>query len=400
MKFINAMQKPDLPGMLLLQPAGLVALPSSVEVSDAFSVNGSGVGGGANSIKIGLGEYFERRHFYREVLSRRCGFLSESLTQGEIDSFTGAFVQTCSKKILARAIEEHEFYLSKVVRSLDFSTCFIPTVCISLSSVGLENDNFLYPLRDTCGCSFHWRTDVSFLGALKEYLERQFLLRFWLTNVCRSRMSNAQVLELLVRRNVRHLYSALFASGDVSVFDISDSKFPGVCVLVVYGQRRANHNVKYCAGMSYASDVASAVEKSILELWQTYRFMDLFKALDSDEDRVEDYYLRYFLSCNSYETYEEVTDVQIDTKGQEKKSNAGFTLDGILSVLKGENSSGYFYSRTSKINGFDCVFSKYVSPDLFLHMNNAKNINLVNKYSKGFESQVLSSRSKKMVPFP
>lgn len=75
MKIINSMQKPDLPGTLLLQPAGLLALPNAAEVSDVLSVNGSGVGGGSNSIKTALGEYFERRHFYREILSKKKGYL-------------------------------------------------------------------------------------------------------------------------------------------------------------------------------------------------------------------------------------------------------------------------------------------------------------------------------------
>lgn len=38
-------------------------------------------------------------------------------------------------------------------------------------------------------------------------------------------------------------------------------------------------NVKYCAGVSYAAEVSEALEKSVLELWQAYRFMDLFKAI-------------------------------------------------------------------------------------------------------------------------
>lgn len=36
----------------------------------------------------------------------------------------------------------------------------------------------------------------------------------------------------------------------------------------------------------------------------------------------------------------------------------------------------------------------------FLHMNNPKNFNLINKYSKAFESSVLSARLGVMVPFP
>ncbi|QIM56522.1 hypothetical protein [Pseudomonas veronii] len=79
------------------------------------------------------------------------------------------------------------------------------------------------------------------------------------------------------------------------MFDISDARFPGVCILVVYGQSKENHHVNYCAGMSYSATLSDALEKSILELWQTYRFMDLFKSVDSDEKRIEDYYLRYFL---------------------------------------------------------------------------------------------------------
>ena len=52
------------------------------------------------------------------------------------------------------------------------------------------------------------------------------------------------------------------------------------------------------------------------------------------------------------------------------------------------------------VNGIGCVFSKYVSPDLFLHMNNSQNINLSNKYSKEFAGAILQSRLEKMVPFP
>lgn len=400
MKVINLMQKPDLPGSLLFQPAGLLALPHSVEVSDALSVNGSGVGGGSNSIKTALGEYFERRHFYREILSSKYGFLSESLTGAEVNSFARAFIQTASRKVSIREVEAHKFTLSKVVRALDFSMCLIPTVCISLSSYGLDDDNFIYPLRDTCGCSFHWCPNLAFLGAVKEYLERQFLVRFWLTKKCRSVVSTYRALELLSRKKIRHLYHALISAGEISVFDISDARFPGVCILVVYGQSKENHHVNYCAGMSYSATLSDALEKSILELWQTYRFMDLFKSVDSDEKRIEDYYLRYFLECNLYKTYQEIIDVQVVADGKRSVSPVEFTLSGFLSALNEQGVLGYFYVRRSMVNGVGCVFSKYVSPDLFLHMNNSQNINLSNKYSKEFAGAILQSRLEKMVPFP
>ncbi|MBM9484929.1 YcaO-like family protein [Pseudomonas sp. ICBG1301] len=400
MKLVNAMQKPDLPGTLLFQPACLFSLPHSVEVSDSLSVNGSGVGGGSHSIKAALGEYFERRHFYREVFSVKSGFLNESLTVTEVDSFIGALTQTASRPVSVEEIEKHQFSLTKVVRTSDFSVCFIPTMFISLSPYGLEKDNFLYPLRDTCGCSFHWRLDFAILGSVKEYLERQFLVRFWLTKQCRSLISPDQVRSLLAGRNVKYLYDALVNSGEVSVFDISDIRFPGVCVLVVYGQKKTSHHVKYCAGMSYAGEAAEALEKSLLELWQTYRFMDLFKAIEADEEKVEDAYLRYFLSCNNYKIYEEVTGDVAIVDDSEKTPLSEFSLEVFLSVLKNIDISGYFYVKCSTVNGINCAFSKYVSPDLFLHMNNSKNINLNNKYSKGFESSILSLRLERMVPFP
>lgn len=397
MKLINAVQKPDLPGALLFQPAVMLTLPNSVEVSDSLSVNGSGIGGGSDSIKSALGEYFERRHFYREIISKKRGCLGESLTEHEVCIFAIAFAQTASKIISIEEIEKYKFVLSEVIRASDFTTCYIPTACISLSSHSLGEDNLLYPLRDTCGCCFHWNSDAAFLGAIKEYLERQFLVRFWLTKKCCSRISPANVRHLLVGRNVRHLYDALVVSGEITFLDISDVRFPGVCVLVVYGQSKVIHNVKYCAGMSYASNLTVALEKSLLELWQTFRFMDLFNATGSDETKLEDSYIRYFLSCNTYETYREITDV-LECGGE--GALLEFTMPGFISVLNQLGISGYFYSRLENVNGVACVFVKYVSPDLFLHMNSSKNFNLMNRYSRIFMSSILRSRLNRMVPFP
>lgn len=397
MKLINGMQKPDLPETILFQPAGALTLPNAAEVSDGLSVNGSGVGGGSNSIKTALGEYFERRHFYREVISEKRGCLSESLSPEEVSGFAEAFVQTASGKVSVGEIERYKFALTEVLRTSDFTKCFIPTVCISLSSYSVGQDSVLYPLRDTCGCSFYWNSDFAFLGAMKEYLERQMLVRFWLTKQCRSRMSTAHIGSLLGTRDVRYLYNLLVASGEITFLDITDTRFPGVCVLAVYGQSEGTRHVKYCAGMSYASELAVALEKSLLELWQTFRFMNLFKATDSDATKLEDSYIRYFLDCNEYETYLEITDV-VECEGLESEQK--FTLSGLLMSLKQMNVCGYFYSRCERINGVDCIFVKYISPNLFLHMNNSQNFNLNNKYSMIFKSSIHSARLGNMVPFP
>lgn len=75
-------------------------------------------------------------------------------------------------------------------------------------------------------------------------------------------------------------------------------------------------------------------------------------------------------------------------------------MPDFLSVLKQLGISGYFYSKIEEVNGVVGVFVKFVSPDLFLHMNNSKNFNLINQYSRAFELSILGSRLAVMVPFP
>lgn len=107
-----------------------------------------------------------------------------------------------------------------------------------------------------------------------------------------------------------------------------------------------------------------------------------------------------FFSCNSYDTYRDVVDVTIVGDRRETVSCSEFTLKGFLSVLSALNIFGYFYSAESMVNGGCCVFCKYISPDLFLHMNNSKCINIENKYSSAFSKSIVPSRAAKMVPFP
>ncbi len=43
---------------------------------------------------------------------------------------------------------------------------------------------------------------------------------------------------------------------------------------------------------------------------------------------------------------------------------------------------------------------KYLSPNLFLHMNNAHYLNLESRYSMLFRNDVIASQLSHMVPFP
>ncbi|BCX67474.1 YcaO-like family protein [Pseudomonas izuensis] len=390
---------PTLPGALICQPACLLSFPSSVEVEDSWLNGGSGIGNGSSSIKSALGEYFERRHFYMEVKSDTVGDINFSLRAEEADQFLYAFSQTNDSNLTSAQLSSHLFNLTKVYRTSDFSSCYIPTACISLNYRGIESENVIYPLRDTCGCSFHWSFEKAAFGAIKESLERQFLTKFWMTKKCSGLISDNDTKAALDGSRAKALYDALSKSGELAVIDISDPGYPGVCLLTVYGQENKKRHVQYCAGMSYAGTLSDSLEKSIYELWQTYRFVDLFKAIESDEDEVEDPYLSYFLSCNTYETFKEVTSIEVG-QGATQKSILDFSLTGLLLKLEEQGVDGYLYVNTVTINDSLYYFCKFVSPDLFLHMNNSKNINISNKYSESFIGQILTDRKNTMVPFP
>jgi len=395
----NSSYYSSLPGALICQPACLLSLPFSVEVEDPWLNGGSGIGSGSSSIKTALGEYFERRHFYMEVKSDVVGDINHSLTRLEAGKFIYAFSQTNEGDLTSAQLAKHSYNLTEVLRVSDFSCCHIPTACISLNYHKIESENTIYPLRDTCGCSFHYRFEDAVFGSIKEYLERQFLARFWLTKECVRLVLESDIKVLLSKSRVRMLYDALCKSGEITIIDISDPDYPGSCLLAVYGQKDRKRHVRYCAGMSYAETQSAALEKSIHELWQTYRFIDLFRATESDVEEVEDSYLKYFLNCNTYGTYKEI--VSVKSRGFDtSESSLDFSLSGLLATLKSQQIDGYLYINSLVMHGDSYFFCKFVSPDLFLHMNNSRGINFRNKYSENFSSQILSDRKKIMVPFP
>lgn len=399
MIIINQSNVSALPSHVAFQPSSMRSLPVSAEMGDFWKNGGSGVSNRDHAVPSAFGEYFERRHFYMEIYPDKHGRLADVLTEEEIQNFTFAFSQTTNKKRSTTDIHKHHFNLSEVRRSSDFSTCYIPSICLSLSACKMENDLYIHPLRDTCGCCFHHKPDLAILGSLKEQLERQFLARFWLTKECKKIINHESTLALLHNNDIQRLYKLLNKSGEITIIDISDNNFPGACVLAVYGNRDNSRRVKYCAGMAYSNTTTNAIEKSILELWQTFRFMDLHYAVERPSNEIEDPYLKYFLNCNDYQTYLNIIEaesVPIDHPPSAKK----FTFQEMISALHKAGINGYIYIKAINIDG-DCYYaSKYISPNLFLHMNNSKNINLNNTYSQSFLKKIKTDRKNVMVPFP
>ncbi|NWB48442.1 YcaO-like family protein [Pseudomonas gingeri] len=388
-----------LPNQISYQPSATLDFPSITEVFDFHLNTGSGIGIGSSAINTAMGEYFERRHFYMGVFPTSQNTLSSSLTNKEVKSFTQAFRQTSFKNLKNADLESHKYKLTNVSRLSDFTPCAIPTVCISLNAFSLGSDNEIYPSRDTCGCSFHWGAEESMFGALKENLERQFLSRFWLTRKCSAILEPTKILRSLKYHALTKLHEALCKSGELIAFDISDNKFPGKCLLIVYGQKETTRNVQYCAGLSYAETEAIALEKAINELWQTFRFMNLFSSANGEPQKLHDPYLRYFLSCNNHKIFKTMNNpiINADTN---KRTTLPFNFRGIRQAIIDQNISGYLYTKTHQLGGNICTMSKFISPDLFMHMDNSKNINTNNKYSSQFKHDIIPERKAMMVPFP
>jgi ribosomal protein S12 methylthiotransferase accessory factor YcaO len=236
MNIIDIDKHSSLPSSLFYQPPCFRGFPFNVEVSDTWSKIGSGAGDEVSAPQAALGEYFERRHFYMEVFPEKRSTLKKILNRSEAESFIKAFTQ-------------------------------------------------IYPSRDTCGCSFHWSPQAAMFGSIKESLERQFLTKFWLTKECVKRLDYSEIDEYLNSSNILPLYKALTKSGEVVVLDISDDRFPGKCLISLYGNQDKTRNVRYCTGMSYAKSPEAALEKSINELWQTYRFIRAHKYPKKNENR-------------------------------------------------------------------------------------------------------------------
>lgn len=388
---------PSLPEVLFYQPPCVKGFPSNVEVSDAWAKIGSGAGNEIHSLQAALGEYFERRHFYMEVFPELYSTLTEHLDKNETAKFVKAFKQTAGPEYSNADLQSHIYGLSKVTRLSDFSSSYIPTATISIS-YNNNNDHLIYPSRDTCGCSFHWSAQEAIFGSLKESLERQFLTRFWLTKECADKLTSHEITALLSSGGSSSLYEALSASGDIIALDISDYRFPGKCIIMFYGSSTTEKNVHYCTGMSYAETLEIAIKKSLNELWQTYRFMDLHATLYDDNKNINDPYLRHFLNCNSYETFKEISNFRITNESQQRMDN--LNLQNIIKTFRQLNLEGYIYTKSICLFEKNYTFSKFISPSLFLHMDNSKNINIDNDYSKSFLTKISPSRKKIMVPFP
>ena len=186
----------------------------------------------------------------------------------------------------------------------------------------------------------------------------------------------------------------------MTALDISDGNFPGKCIIVLYGTSTPEHFVHYCAGMAYSDSEETALEKSIYELWQTFRFIRNFHTFNNDINKIKDPYLRHFLNINTYTTYVDIAKNLITSETNSRLPAKPINSNTLINSIKQADISGYIYIKPTKTAKRPYFFCKYISPKAFMHMNNSSHLNIKNKYSENFIHQIDKARQNAMVPFP
>lgn len=383
------------PATMVMSPKLNRNMPAFSQVWDYERITPTSAAGETmKSIQGAIGEYFERRHFFNEIVADGEKTLYDMMSPHAADAFTRAFVQTSS--LAEDVVRTHQFKTTRAFNLFSLEKQEIPAVIIALDNITAASDLAIYPDRDTCGCSFHGNLNDAMDGALCEFMERQSLLLYWLQGQANTEISG----EILTGINyIDEIMSALRSEGEIRIFDITLPGAPGHAVLTLYGTTNEDSQIKYSTGLSYANSMEKALCKSVTELWQSYICMHNFLIGGyTDEDIIDDYQ-RHFLSCNKYESFTDLCENTLFRQSDVVLSLENPPSDNdLLSYLEKISDNIFVYYARERASENLFWYTKVVSPDFFLHMNGSGAININNKLYRAGNG--IKHREFKMVPFP
>lgn len=415
------------PSRVVLDANLCTRMPRYAWANSRLGASGSGSGLAADSLVRTLGEYFERRHFYHEVRGQAEGTLTlcadqpgtqQKLNGQGTDADAGgtgglfhALSQTCRPEARQR-LSSHVFQLSRVIRLPDYRAVWAPTVLFSIGGPGLEGDIDFVPQRDTTGCAAHFNLTLALQGALREFVERQYLLRYWLlgaggVDVSDSAMSGMSELGLGLAGRLGRL-------GRLCFIELSLGEIAAVVVLAVYAGVE-DPQVRYCVGLSCAPTVADAADRAIRELWQSYIFLCNMSEPGA-KALILDRYHRYFLDCNTLEIAHEMLSGVARSDPGVQSSHAADALGLAETASRQASSPPVVWAFTDSIHRRFGSLLAYVAqtpvqrrrmwcvrvltPNAFLHLDNAAYFNRECAFSRPFAARIRPDRLVRMVPFP
>ena len=368
------------------------------------SASGSGLA--ADSLVRTLGEYFERRHFYHEVRGQARGTLDACRQNEPGESLVGdlhhALAQTCQPDRLS-LLRQHAFRLSPVVRLPEWRAVSAPTVLFSVGGPGLEDDSAYLPNRDTTGCAAHFDLARALQGAMREFVERQYLLRYWLVGAGGRDVTPAALAGLCPLGTL--LAQHLAQRGELRFIELSLGEVAAAIVLAVY-RGEPDGPVRYCVGLSCTADIGSAADRALRELWQSHVFLTNM-AEPGAEALVHDRYHRYFIECNTMDTARELLAgapyADAEANGSLGAPEAGTCSPSdeafAASVHRRFGPLLAYIAQTTVLHRrIWCV--RVLSPRAFLHLDNASHFNLDCAFSRDFAALIRPERLTRMVPFP
>lgn len=387
------------PSKFMLIPQFTSSLPELAQAYDHHRIAPtSAVGTTLEAICGTIGEFLERRHFFNEVIPDKLLTLSDMVPIEAEDAYSAALMQTAQEK-LRPSIRSHQFSCNQVFNLFSHAQVYAPSVFISLSNYDFSEDIGFLPSRDTTGCAAHLRLDAALDGALKELIERQSLLRYWITKQVQQELITMENVKYL-KRDVQELIKNLQKSGSLKIYDITIPGFPGYAVISLYGADDS-HIVQYCTGLSYSYSAVSAIEKSILELWQSYAFLYYFKVGGYDIEDISDNYQRHFWLSNKQETFILMTKEKPlrEVLLTDFLARPEATRHELESHLKTITKNIFCYARSESLKDILIWYVRIFSPDLFIHMDFSSPINQENSISSECPI-VYADRISSMVPFP
>lgn len=388
------------PSNLMLTPQIARELPALAQAFDHHRVAPTSAVGTSREALCGtIGEFMERRHFYNKVTPEKLLRLADMMPIEAVQTYTAALTQTTQEK-LRPSIESHQFSCNRVFNLFSHAMSYAPTVFISLSNHALQEDIKYLPNRDTTGCAAHINLNSALDGALKELIERQCLLRYWITKQVPQEIIITNELQGL-KTDTRTLINKLQQSGSLKLYDITTPGFPGFAVISIYGADDNSLTVQYCTGLSYGYSAESAIEKSITELWQSFAFLHYFKIGGYDITDIDDSYHRHFWKSNKRDTYTLMTKETplhvISLKDFLDKPK--ITRYELESHLKTITNNVFVYARSESLIRGLVWLVRVFSPALFIHMDCSSPLNFENAISSEFP-KTYEDRKLSMVPFP
>ncbi|MDF3834644.1 YcaO-like family protein [Cupriavidus basilensis] len=369
-------------------------LPRFSWASDRLAVATSGAGLAMDSLRRCMGEYFERRHFFHEVRGLERKTLKD-MHDSSLQVLLHEIMSQTSIPEMIERIDEHQFQISRAVTIPDFKEAELPTIFFSVSGVGIEADKGFVPARDTTGCAVHFLLPKAIDGAVRELIERQYLLRYWLT--ARGGIDVTDVVLQRLSPSAIGLTRRLTSVGTVKFIELATGEVEGAVVLAVY-RGRNDPRVRYCVGLSFDVSTRRAADRALKELWQSYIFLHNMVRKEDIERLVHDSYHTYFLECNRLDVADAM--LQGITRIATGFPDGDSTECTLLHSVYQRFGTMYLYVNQVRVRDRSLWCVRAVCPSAFLHIDNSRHLNLRNRFSEHFLADIHVERVRKMVPFP